>query len=761
MILLSSRRKYVAKPTDKADFVEKVQIQSEDFQYVLKILLEAYQPILEEQLALAKNPVELQKAAASKPPNCAEQLAEAHRIFDRVFTEEAVVRMLPAEARKQLGPVENWRWCLQHLLCCVIFGWLVCRGPINFRSFSYYTYQYWLCVRESLGTPVSNPPTVEQRRDFQVLIEALAASYKPYLTDQLATVEFPEGIPDEVIAGKIDCFASQEDMCTIFERFLTVDAAKALLGEKAFATHSRESYFSFCRCLCICAICFGCCLARARNLTDVVRCLEDLFSCLDDCFQPLNCQVTNPGPNACAQAIFVPACGSLIGIQIVGTAAGFSFNHYTLHYSWGGNPPVNDAVVYPNCTRPPGSTSSNIPVIGGTLGYLDVTLLPPGETQFTVYVDVYDSGSGHTQCSQTFQVKTTAVEITDVAKVNAFVAEDPFNPGTFIKLIKATANPSVTVPELSIGGAFSADGSAYTVGCNRIMTQFLLTRFSVNPSVPVPTFPDATGGTPLIPTQPVVYDDVPGHPWQSGCFPVTTPNIILNGNLVAQWASRSCTFGMIHYTVPKVQEIPFWNSNLLNGRFVILLEVRDRPLPAGPFPGTVAAVDQVTVWIDNQTPKAMIKSIGGISGCGDLHLKDYVGTTAEIVGQAWDPPIVGLIPAKRPDDNFGSYSLGFEKNGNPLASGSIPPATPGVRVPNIWPGPLGGAVGTLANWDIVAALDGGPGPLPPNSPKLARGDRCAYVVYLSVWDSTHVGDSGLVHSVGPIMYALNIINDIP
>ena len=35
-----------------------------------------------------------------------------------------------------------------HLRCCIIFGWLLCRGPRTFAGSSYYLYRYWRCVRE-------------------------------------------------------------------------------------------------------------------------------------------------------------------------------------------------------------------------------------------------------------------------------------------------------------------------------------------------------------------------------------------------------------------------------------------------------------------------------------------------------------------------------------------------------------------------------------------------------------------------------------
>ena len=113
-------------------------------------------------------------------------------------------------------------------------------------------------------------------------------------------------------------------------------------------------------------------------------------------------------------------------------------------------------------------------------------------------------------------------------------------------------------------------------------------------------------------------------------------------------------------TAPKVQGTT-WNSNPLNGRFVLLVEVRDAPTGGGA--ATVAGVDQVAVWIDNRIPTAHIESIGGLAACGDLYLSHYKGTTADILGIAWDPPIDFSAPQIRPNDNFGSYGLSFQKNG--------------------------------------------------------------------------------------------------
>jgi hypothetical protein len=97
------------------------EVNNEDFQFVLKALLAAYESILEQQLNLAKNPAELEKEAESRPPNAKDELAQANRIFEKFLTEEVALRMIPSETRHHLGPIENWRWVLAApaLLFCV------------------------------------------------------------------------------------------------------------------------------------------------------------------------------------------------------------------------------------------------------------------------------------------------------------------------------------------------------------------------------------------------------------------------------------------------------------------------------------------------------------------------------------------------------------------------------------------------------------------------------------------------------------------
>ena len=102
-----------------------------EFQFALKALLDAYQPILEQELARAKDPEALAKEEEANPPNCEDEIAQTGQILDRFFTEDVAVRLLPAEARELLGPIERWRWCLLHIRCCIVFGWLLCRRQIG------------------------------------------------------------------------------------------------------------------------------------------------------------------------------------------------------------------------------------------------------------------------------------------------------------------------------------------------------------------------------------------------------------------------------------------------------------------------------------------------------------------------------------------------------------------------------------------------------------------------------------------------------
>ncbi len=489
----------------------------------------------------------------------------------------------------------------------------------------------------------------------------------------------------------------------------------------------------------------------------------------------IHAEITDPVGNECVAPITTSCVldgHPVTGVQITGSAEGTLFDHYTLTYRPAGYLAfINTAVVYPNCVRAttpvdPGSTTQ---VLNNVLGYLDVALLPPGVLQYDVQLEVFLTGGGSVIGTGSFKLKTASAAIKDIAHQPKVFGEDPFNPGVFRNLIKHTTSPMTTVPEQSIGGSVSVNGAAYVQGCDRIMSQYVLAVFGPFSPGPVPIEPDATGGTPII--APVVYDSTPAHPWSSGCsWPFESNVITGGGNLVAHWGSECCPWppviisalcGPGFYDVPYLINTDLWNSGGLNGRYVVLLEVQDVPV-IGP-PVVNKTVRQVAVWIDNQSPLAFIGSIGSSSGCGDVHLRDFVNprTRANINGKAYDPPIDAAYPQQVPNDNFGGWTLTFFKNGG-ISGGTIASGTNRVGLPSTWPAPPT-IDDVFIAWDIVVALDAGPEPSPHVSPgpKLYRGERCAFVLYLTVSDTTWVGDGGNHNAFGPFPYAVTIINDIP
>src|SRR4051812_26735200 len=92
------------KQTAKESRFEEVnEAEDQDFQFVLKELMAAYQPILEQELQRAQSPDELEKEALDHPPNCDNEFEFANRIFEKFFSEEVSLRLLPEEARRELG----------------------------------------------------------------------------------------------------------------------------------------------------------------------------------------------------------------------------------------------------------------------------------------------------------------------------------------------------------------------------------------------------------------------------------------------------------------------------------------------------------------------------------------------------------------------------------------------------------------------------------------------------------------------------------
>jgi hypothetical protein len=748
------------------------ELHNDDFQFVLKALLEAYRPVLEQELKLAGSPADLTKQAESGPPDCDVEIARANEIFGRFFTEEVAMRMLPAAARSILGPAEQWRWCLQHIRCCIIFGWLACRGPRNFRAFSYYLYRYWLCVREILGTPVASPPTAEQRKDFAILVEELAGAFKPYLTDQLATVEFPAAIPEEVIGGRIDCHEGLQEACEIFERLLTPRAAEALLGREAFSSHSKQPSFWYCRCWCLCAICFGCCLARARSLLEVIWCLIYFFRCLARCFGPLTCNLT--APTGCVAEESKPDLGAFV-VEVHGTASGGGFNHYTLEWSDDGGVTYNATdFIYPPI--PPGNPGpGTVPVFNGLLGDFNTTFHNSGN--YSIRMTVFSGTGAQQTCVIQFQLFKKDVRILGVD--NYFNLDTGWSDpaAKFVENVPALCTRVASVSEVSFGECLSVQGGAWVGGCNKAQIKTYILDYK-------PGFESNCSSGGWTNFWKVDYSTPAQYRFVNMRTGTSTLTAYWGSDCFIPWFANLCA----PFTKPELNALLYpscWPSNIggcqLNGLFTFRLTVVDT--------NGVTYCDTQSLWIDNKYPCGAIR-IDAVPKCADLFISNFAkppdcGNTwpLPISGIAFDPLIDELALPNRPNYNFDYYYVEVEKQGGPAIQIPIPgpdfdPMHPcyygtspvgdpqnhcaaGVCDPNnLDPGAI---FGTLAQFDLraidpVCSASMKWGPIPPKF-TLKRGECCVYIFKVWVYDRTIRG--GAQHTVyGYADWPVKICNDL-
>ena len=344
------------------------------------------------------------------------------------------------------------------------------------------------------------------------------------------------------------------------------------------------------------------------------------------------------------------------------------------------------------------------------------------------------------------------------------VGVHPIDPTELLKLIKLGSGP--TDPETSVGGSISVVGSADYWGCGREMTEYVL-QFQEAPfGAPPPEQDDPGPWTDVKPPLPYSIADA-NHPRTYWCWPSVLPNIVLNGKLTRIWTNHSCLLfpPSTYYTVRKTAESDWGTLGLnLNGRYTIRLRVEHQPLGGGL---AMLLYDAATVWLDNHPIQVLLKGMaiaggGPLAVCEELSLSQFLGTTAEIIGRAWDPLIVNTVPATEvPNNNFDFYQVSFRKAGGPSYVGIT---TSSTRVPNVLPAlpPPPGDVGTLANWDIVSALDAGPPPdpyVPPPYPKIYRGERCAYLIRLYATDTTRLSD-GSDHHDEEDFFPFCIVNDL-
>jgi hypothetical protein len=467
----------------------------------------------------------------------------------------------------------------------------------------------------------------------------------------------------------------------------------------------------------------------------------------------LHCQLTQP--TGCKHGDSSILSGRVLE-KIIGTASGVGFSRYELELIYNGTTSIPAGIVYADAggNPAPALTFGNHQVTSGTLGFVDVQQAIMGagagfltSTNYEVRLHVVGIDTSRKHCNASFQLASARAFI---QKVGAAWAHNYVNPNeTLCRIPPPVGHP---INEASVGGNIFVKGSAKIYGCaaEKIAEVHMW-------AVPDDTFsfPQPTPGDPIVAPpgsqkiSEVFYTDDTQR--DNNVLDATTDEgVTLTFN--PGWTTRMvCNFlpfppWFVCWNVPDIVE-RYWDDP--TGKYTLLLAVKDT---AGH-----TYFDIQRVWRDNAGVKCHITFIGGLNGCLDLRLSKFAGTTCELRGFAWDRAIRAADLQAAPNDNFVGYSMSYQKNGG--GGGNIPVATPGVRVPNVWSDVDPVADGVLANWDIVADLDGGAGPVLPGSPKLPRGEHCAYVIMLSVSDNTLVGEGGSSHSE-TYPYAINVINDL-
>ncbi|MEX2262501.1 MAG: hypothetical protein WD696_11155 [Bryobacteraceae bacterium] len=493
--------------------------------------------------------------------------------------------------------------------------------------------------------------------------------------------------------------------------------------------------------------------------------------------------ITSPAaavPAACVGVQPVVAC-SLAGVTIVGTAGGGGFASYRIEYKpiasavW-----IQSGVVYPDCSPASVTPDHATARFNEPLAFL--TNLEPDE--YDVRLTVNGLG-GPLFAFTTFSLHRSPVVIDLVGQVPArVVGLHPIDPTELLKFVKADA--AADAPSTSLGGSIHVVGSADFWGCGREMTEYVLQyrqatcNLGPSPQGPPPPAPgpppacdpppeqDAAG--PWLDIKPPLPFGIadPAHPRWYWCWPANRPNFVLNGRLTRIWINATCLLALpnILHNVRRTAESA-WGTPPLNGRYTVRLRVRHEPIGGGVIE---ELYDSATVWLDNRDIQVDITGMaitGGIAldACEELSLSQFLGTTADINGRAWDPLILDTEPSwLRPNSNFDHYSVDFAKDGGPYVTDNITIADNTLRVPNELPA-LPAApndVGVLAIWDLVSALDAGPPPavyVPPPYPKIYRGERCAYIIHLFATDNTVVSEGTTHH--GNDYWPFCIVNDLP
>ncbi|MFZ5896344.1 MAG: hypothetical protein ACOY0T_35140 [Myxococcota bacterium] len=729
--------------------------------------------------------------ALPEPPDelsdCDQEIAHTTALFERFWSEKVALAVLPLEARELLGPIQRWRWCFEHVRCCFVFGYLLCRAPQDFRGFSVYLKRYWFCVRQLLGAPVHQPLLAEEREDFTRLVRALSEAYRPALADDLAHVEAFAEVAAAVLDDRIDCHVAARRPCALFERVLTFDTAHALLGREAFEKHQQEPFFWFCRCLCLCALCFGCCLARARTLKQRLRCLREFHACLRHCFRPLSCGIDAPVNGSCAEEQAIASI-PLLGVEIVGTAAGAGCVSYVLEWKAPLDPPAaftQAGIVYAGSPGP-GTCGK----VNTTLGWLD-TFSTPLPNEIEIRLRVFGQGNQVCEATTRFQLFRKRVWISALEGVQV---ESP--PG-FADPNARLIDP-VTTQELSFGTALQVMGHALVGKCfGRDIKRYTLhyqPGFVTDPLIGSWTqFWQVDYSSPLqrAAIQTSNFDLTSFWVLQQVCFfPPCPPFPTFNYDELIPTRWQSHAPGQFFPVDPELP--PIWGAQSLppinchSGRYTLRLDVED----------TLGNhyYDLQRVWFDNKPVTGEITGLQGVPACAVVNLSQLLN--AGNCSVAWPLTIDGIAydefiiegDTTVPSDNYGGYCVTLTKQGgsqsgcSPIAL-SVPlpvpaPASPttiglnrvgdpGTRCPTAAPPPAlvppktSNALTVMDARMFDAVCASSAQPIPPAGFALERGECCAYYFVLRVWDRSICPSLSGGHHEASFTWPVYVCNDLP
>ena len=470
-------------------------------------------------------------------------------------------------------------------------------------------------------------------------------------------------------------------------------------------------------------------------------------------FVMLNCGVTEP--TGCKHGHIL--AGRVLE-EITGTASGIGFSRYELELVYHGTTTIPAAIIYADAggAPAPALTFGNHQVTNGTLGFVDVqqALIGAGAdflnwTDYEVRLHVVGIDASRKHCSSSFQLAGARAYIKKVGGAWAHNYGDPDEV-----LCRVPPPVGHAIDPASVAPGIQVMGSAKFYGCttDKIAEVHMWAIPDDSFSFLQPNPGDlivAPPGSQKISEVIYTTDDQRNF---NVLDSTTDEGVILTYN--PGWTTRQECIPNPWFPPPPLNfcwPVPdivdrTWSDP--TGKYTLLLAVKDT---AGH-----TFFDIQRVWLDADFPVATITSIGGLTGCLDLRLSDFKSTNCEIRGVAWDAAIraadaIDAAAAGHPNDNFIGYSMSFQKNGVGGGVSISPAVAPPHRVPDIWSdAPLAaGSEGVLAEWNIIAAIDGA-GPH-----QLARGTRCAYNISLSASDNTLRGSN-----TAPFNYAINIINDL-